>query len=78
MVISLQQNCHLDRSVAQWRDLRFFFRVIFQSEAGSGRVIVGCARRFRPTYAVRTWGTGPITSNWLCDVRSTLRMFKYP
>jgi hypothetical protein len=24
--ISLQQNCHPDRSEAQWRDLRFLFR----------------------------------------------------
>jgi hypothetical protein len=24
--ISLQRNCHPDRSVAQWRDLRFLFR----------------------------------------------------
>src|ERR1700730_18652135 len=22
--LALQQNCHLDRSVAEWRDLRFF------------------------------------------------------
>jgi hypothetical protein len=24
--ISVQQNCHPDRSAAQWRDLRFLFR----------------------------------------------------
>ena len=26
VAISLQQNCHPDRSVAQWRDLLFLFR----------------------------------------------------
>jgi hypothetical protein len=64
-------NCHLDRSVAEWRDLRFFLRRLPISDPGASQIPVAHANQVEQTVQSekRDGVTGGLPHQRLCPER---------